>query len=87
LSGITHCQIFKAMVIRTAREMCGDNETATALLDAAEPILLNASESIIDAQELLVSNSVYESAKALDRGISTFTALVERQDMTFLLEI
>jgi hypothetical protein len=80
-------ELFRAEVIPAAREIHSENATAIALLDEAEPILLNASQSLLDAQEFLLSDPVYESAKALDRGISTFTALVEREDMTFLLEI
>ena len=80
-------ELFGTDVSPAAREIHSGNETAIALLDEAELTLSNASASMVDAQELLVSNSVYESAKALDRGISTFTALVEREDMTFLLEI
>jgi hypothetical protein len=79
--------LFSGEIIPAARETHSGNETATALLDEAESVLVNASQSIAEAQELLVSDSVFESARALDRGISTFTALVEREDMAFLLDI
>ena len=80
-------ELFRTEVIPAAMEIHSGNETAIALLDEAESALSNASASIVDAQELLVSTSIYESAVALDRAITTFTALVEREDMIFLLEI
>ena len=80
-------ELFRSEVIPAARETYSANQTLLALIDEAELILLNASESVFDAQELVSSDYVYESAEALDRGISLFTALIDREDMAFLLDI
>jgi hypothetical protein len=78
--------IFDEEVIPVARELASDNATRLALVDEAESITVNASDSVGNAQVLLDSGQVYDSANALDDGISMFTALLEREDMLFILE-
>jgi hypothetical protein len=78
--------IFSTEVIPVAREQASDNATRVALVDEAESVVVNASDSVGNSQVLLDSGQVYDSANALDRGISMFTALLEREDMSFLLE-
>ncbi|HKU49486.1 MAG TPA: hypothetical protein VJP79_06025 [Nitrososphaera sp.] len=83
-------EIFVTDVIPTAREQVDtqdDSSNRTALLDEAESIVANSSSTLSNAQDLLDSGSIYAAAVELDKGITDFTALIERQDMVELLDI
>ena len=63
-----------------------DDRNSTRLVDEAESIAEDAKKSVQSAKLLLDSGLVYDSANALDAGVSTFTALIEREDMREMLE-
>jgi hypothetical protein len=78
--------IFTTEVIPAAREQFGEDANSTRLIDEAESITSNATRSVLSARMLVESELVYDAAVALDNGISAFTAMLEREDLIFILE-
>lgn len=77
---------FKTEVIDVAREQLTEDRDSTRLVDEAETILEGSRKSVQSAQLLLDSGLVYDAANELDSGISSFTSLIEREDLSALLE-
>jgi hypothetical protein len=69
-----------------AREKLADYPNRTALVEEAETILVNASRSMQQAEELLNSGRVYDAAAMLDAGVAMFASMKEREDLDFLYE-
>ena len=87
LSWSDSAEIFKTEVIPLAREQLESEGNSTVLLDEADIVLANVTESLNSALELLESGSVYDSANALDRAITGFTAFIERDEVVSLLNL